>query len=114
MCKACGKAYANQLELERHETQQHSQDGKCSKCLQTFPDLSSLNSHLEKCLEDPSTDEIFSFSSTIDLEKSDIDDDAKRWNEIREQDWSTGYTTGQKKLEMLKQGDYKQVVIPTN
>ena len=76
--------------------------------------LEDLTSFKQKCLEDPSTDEIFSFSSTIDLEKSDIDDDAKRWNEIREQDWSTGYTTGQKKLEMLKQGDYKQVVIPTN
>ena len=53
MCKACGKAYANQLELERHETQQHSQDGKCTKCFQAFPNLKSLNSHLEKCLEDP-------------------------------------------------------------
>ena len=65
----------------------------------TFSDLESFK---KNCLLDPKMDEIFSFTSTIDLEKSEIDDDSKRWNEIREQDWSTGYTTGQKKLEMLK------------
>ena len=61
----------------------------------SFDDLKSFEKFLkDRDGGDPNTDGIFSFSSSIDLEKSDIDDDAKRWNEIREQDWSTGYTTG--------------------
>ena len=48
-----GKAYANQLELERHETQQHSQDDLCPKCKKHYLDLLTLNEHLKLCLEDP-------------------------------------------------------------
>ena len=48
-----GKAYANQLELERHETQQHSQDDLCQKCKKHYLDLLTLNEHLKLCLEDP-------------------------------------------------------------
>ena len=48
-----GKAYTNQLELERHETQQHSQDDLWPKCKISFLDLLTLNEHLKLCLEDP-------------------------------------------------------------
>ena len=39
--------------MERHETQQHSQDDLCPKCKKSYPDLLSLNEHLSLCLEDP-------------------------------------------------------------
>ena len=47
-------------------------------------DYNDLASFKESCLKAPKLDEIFSFTSMIDLEKSEIDDDNKRWNEIRE------------------------------
>ena len=70
---------------------------------------SDLESFKQKCLNEGNFDEIFSFTSQIDLEKSGIDDDDKRWSEIRKQDWAVGYTTGEKKLETLKTGGKKRI-----
>ena len=39
----------------------------------------------------------------IDLAKSGLEDDSKTWTEQAKEYWSVGYTTGEKKLEMLKQ-----------
>jgi hypothetical protein len=38
----------------------------------------------------------------------------ERTNEQRRLDWAVGYTTSSKKLDILQQGNFKDIVVPTN
>ena len=59
---------------------------------------------------DPSS--LHKSTSRIDVEKSGIDTDAKRYEDEARGLFQAGFLTAERHLEQLKQGDHKQLVIP--
>lgn len=64
--------------------------------LSGFTDILEMNG---KTLTD-----LFPFRAKIDVEKSGIDEDEKRYNEQVKDCWQTGFATREKRIEELKQG----------
>ena len=69
--------------------------------------MSGFDSHMN--MDGRSWEDLVPFQSKLNIEKSGIDDDSKRWQDEAMDCWQTGFSNVQKKLETLKHGSKSKI-----